>query len=436
MIKHSLKASSVLWFFILFGFFITFAQADVIEDSFSVDLDELNSKSPEIGTVIDQNNVDSFEQLLPPKLGELIKQGFYSIKIGVPISIRPHQAYIDASVKHIGTAKLDDKSGVVLNYTAGRPFPEPPELDDPRAGDKLAWNMRYTYAYDSGEVADFFWQYRDMHKEKIERTLSFYASSLRFMHRHVEQPVPALPRNPSQIYNTLYLKVISPPDLRGTQLLIQRMEDDTKQEQAWLYLATHRRVRRLASGQTTDAFLGSDIMIEDFLGYNGRIKDQRWTYKGTQWVLLPYFNHNEMPLVDVNHQQDGYRFVGFTGKADCFPDITWQVRKAYVLEAEPYDERHPLSKRLFYMDAQTMQPAYGNIFDRSGKLWKVAIAGFSHPDSHHPVNKGSGTPMIDVVSMIDIQAMHCTTLQFKAIVPRKKLKETDFTVQALRAKGR
>jgi Protein of unknown function (DUF1329) len=424
------------WVFIVLILFADFIHADVIEQSFSIDLEKIRSISPEAGTIINKDNVDSFTDILPPKLGELIKDGLYSITVGEPLSFRPHQAYIDASVLYLGATSLDEKPGVVLNYTAGRPFPEQPSLDDPRAGDKLAWNMRYTYAYDGGEVADFFWQYRDMHKEKIERTLSFYASSLRFMHRHVEEPLPALPRNPSKIFNALYLRVISPPDLRGTQLLIQRMEDDTKPEQAWLYLATHRRVRRLASGQTTDAFLGSDIMIEDFLGYNGRIKDQKWSYKGTEWVLLPFFKHNEMSLEEVNRQQDGYRFVGFHGKADCFPNVTWQLRKAYVLEAVPYDERHPLSKRLFYVDVQTMQPAYGNIFDRSGKLWKVAIAGFSHPDAHHPVNKGSGTPMIDVVSMIDIQAMHCTTLQFKAMLPHKKLRETDFTVQALRAKGR
>lgn len=46
-------------------------------------------------------------------------------------------------------------------------------------------------------------------------------------------------------------------------------EDDTAPEQAWMYLNTQRRVRRIATGQKTDAFLGSDIMIEDFLGYKG-----------------------------------------------------------------------------------------------------------------------------------------------------------------------
>lgn len=410
--------------------------AGVIEETFSIDENKTLSLNPPAGTVISKMNVSLFSEILVPKLDEMITQGFYELKVGSPVSLPPHQAYVSATEEHLGKTALDAKPGVILDYVAGRPFPETPSPDDPRAGDKLAWNMRYTYAYDSGEVKDFFWKYKDMRKEKLERTLSFYSSILRFKHRHVEEPVPDLPRNPSELYNALYLKVLSPPDLRNTQLLVHRLEDDTKQEQVWMYVANHRRVRRLASGQTTDAFLGSDIMIEDFLGYNGRIKDQKWTYIGEQWVLLPYFNHNEMPLVDINSQPDGYKFVGLTGKGKCFPDVSWHVRKAYVLDAEPYDERHPLSRRRFYVDAQTMQPAYGNIFDRSGKLWKIAIAGFSHPDTHHEINHGSGTPMIEVVSMIDIQSMHCTTLQFKAMLPTKRLKETDFTVQALRAKGR
>jgi hypothetical protein len=410
--------------------------ADLVEQAFSIDNERTTSLNPEVGTVIDASNINSYKNIVVSQLDEMITAGHYTIKIGEPVSVLPHHAYIEATIEHLGKTALDDKPGVVLNYVAGRPFPEAPSLDDSRAGDKLAWNMRYTYAYDSGEVNDFFWKYKDMRKEKIERTLSFYSSILRFKHRHVEEPVPDLPKNPSDLYNALYLKVLSPPDLRGTQLLVHRLEDDTKQEQVWMYVATHRRVRRLASGQTTDAFLGSDIMIEDFLGYNGRIKDQKWTYIGVEWKLLPYFNHDELPLVDINSQSDGYQFVGLTGKGKCFPDVTWHVRKVYVLDAEPHDEQHPLSKRRFYVDAQTMQPAYGNIYDRAGKLWKVAIAGYSHPDSHHPVNHGSGNAMIEVVSMIDIQAMHCTTLQFKAMLPTKRLKETDFTVQALRAKGR
>ncbi len=410
--------------------------ADIVERSFSIDREKMSSLNPAPGTVITKANVKAFSHILTPKFIDLISEEFLTIAVGEPLSFDPHPAYVEATERHLGKTRLGDKPGIILNYIAGRPFPREPQLDDPRAGDKLAWNFRYTYAYDGGEVASFYWQYKDIRKNKIERRLSFYASSLRFMHRHVQEPVPDLPGNPSQIFNALYLNVLSPPDLRGTQLLVQRLEDDTRQEQTWLYLATHRRVRRLASGQTTDAFLGSDIMIEDFLGYNGRIMDQKWTYKGEAWVLLPYFNHDQQQLEEAGHQQDGYKFVGFHGKGDCFPNVTWHVRKAYILEAEPYWKQHPLSKRRYYVDAQTMQPAYGHIFDRSGNLWKTGMGAYSHPDRHHPANHGSGAPVIDAASMIDIQAMHCTTLQFKATVSKKRLRETDFTVQALRAKGR
>jgi hypothetical protein len=68
----------------------------------------------------------------------------------------------------------------------------------------------------------------------------------------------------------------------NTQLLIQRAEDDLKLDNSWMYLGFQRRVRRLATGQTTDAFLGSDVMIEDFEGYNGRVSDMKWTFKGSR----------------------------------------------------------------------------------------------------------------------------------------------------------
>ena len=412
------------------------ASADVVEQSFAVDQEKTSSLNPVPGTVVTKENVASFSNILAPKLVDLISEEFLTITTGEAISFATHPAYAEATRHYIDTTELGEEPGIIRNYVAGRPFPREPQLDDPRAGDKLAWNLRYTYTYDSGEVASFYWQYKDIRRDKLERQLSFYASSMKFMHRHIQEPVPSMPRNPSQIYHALYLRVLAPPDLRGTQLLIQRLEDDTKQEQTWLYLASHRRVRRLASGQTTDAFLGSDIMIEDFLGYNGRIMDQKWTYKGETWVLLPFFNHDEQQLEEVGQQLDGFKFVGFHGKGDCFPNATWHVRKAYILEAEPYWKQHPLSKRRYYLDAQTMLPVYGHIFDRPGKLWKVAMAAYSHPDRHHPANHGSGVPVIDAAAVIDVQALHCTTLQFKAIIPEKEFRETDFTVQALRAKGR
>jgi hypothetical protein len=394
------------------------------------------AEPPAPGTVLDPSNVASYAEFIDETLVQLISEGKFTLEVTATESFAIHPEFAKATQAHAGTASLPDEPGVLLNYVSGRPFPESPSLDDPRAGDKLAWNLRYTYAGDAGKVEPFFWQYRNMKTGKIERELSFAAMTLRFKHRIVMEPVPDLPNNQSQIFNGLYLQVLDPSDIRNTQVLIHRLEDDTRQEEGWLYIGTQRRVRRLPTGQNTDSFLGSDIMIEDFLGYNGRIMDMQWRYLGTREVLLPFFRHNELDLSDRTSGTDDYRFVDFFGQGNCFPKIKWQFRTAYLIEAVPKWDQHPLSKRLYYIDAETFVPAYGRLYDNAGKLWKFAVAGYSHPDHHLAINKGTHVPVLDAVTMIDLQAEHCTTLQARTEINTTTNKASDFAVQALRTKGR
>ena len=395
----------------------------------------LANEPPPPGTVLDATNVASFAQFIDETLVELIGNGAFTLEVMHSEAFAPHPDYRQATAEYRGQAQLPDEPGVLLNYIAGRPFPEPPSREDPRAGDKLAWNLRYAYTGDAGQVEPFYWQYRNMKTAKVERELSFAATSLRYKHRVVMPPLPELPNNSAGIFNALYLRVLDPSDIRNTQVLIHRLEDDTKQEQAWLYLGTQRRVRRLPTGQNTDAFLGSDIMIEDFLGYNGRLMDMEWHYLGTKDVLLPFYRHNDIKLSE-RHAADGYRFVEFFGRGNCFPRIQWQYRTAYLVAAIPKWAQHPLSKRLYYIDAETFAPAYGRLYDSRGKLWKFAVAAYSHPDHHLPQNQGTHAPVFDAVTMIDLQAGHCTTLQARTEINSARPKPGDFAVQALRTKGR
>lgn len=390
--------------------------------------------APPAGTVIDEANVETYAEFLDETLVMLIKRGDFALEIAATEAFPPHPDYVALTAANAGKTKLGSAPGELIDYAGGRPFSEPPSAEDHRAGEKMAWNMRYLWSGDGGRIRPFYWQYRNMRQGKVERELSFEAMSMRFMHRTVTPPVPAITTNPSGIYNALYLRVVGPPDIRNTQLLIHRLEDDTRQEEGWLYLGTQRRVRRLPTGQNTDAFLGSDIMIEDFLGYNGRIMDMEWRYLGTREVLLPFFRHSELTLSE--RAQGDYNFVAFAGKGGCYPQIKWQFRTAYLMEAVPKWSEHPLSKRLYYVDAETFAPAYGRLYDNREKLWKFAIAGYSHPDHHLPANAGSHIPILDAVTMIDLQAEHCTTLQPRTEVSSVGIKASDFAVQALRARGR
>ncbi|WP_290705578.1 DUF1329 domain-containing protein [Amphritea sp.] len=390
------------------------------------------------GMTINQGNVEQFKEVLDPAMYEFIKAGDTEVKVGETTSFDLHSSYVNATKANLANVKLGANPGEISGSVAGRPFPEEPSLDDPRAGEKLAWNYKYGYNWgDSAAIMPFYWKFRNMETGKLERTLKFNFHFLNFTHRTEQAPTPAITPNPSNLFRGIYVQVLEPFDVKNTQLLIQRFEDDLKRDNAYLYLGFQRRVRRLSSGQVTDSFLGSDVMIEDFEGYNGRISDMKWTFKGARNMLVPMYNHNEMELDSESHKDDeGYQVVAFGGKGNCFPNVTYQLRKVYEVESASVDSNHPISKRQHFIDAQTFTIPRNITYDRKGDMWKSWSIGQAHPDHHLPQNKGKGVAIDDAFTMVDMQAQHCTTGQFKGIVDPKLTPESKMTVQNLRASGK
>ncbi len=389
------------------------------------------------GMTINKGNVAQFKEILDPAFYGFIEKGWAELKVGETTSFDLPASYIEATRQHMDKVQLGAKPGEISGAVAGRPFPQEPDASDPRAGEKLAWNFKYGYNWgDGAAVSPFYWKFRDMNSGKVERTIKFDFHYLNFTRRVDQDPKPAITPNPSQLFRGIYVKVQEPYDVRNTQLLMHRAEDDLKRDNSWLYMGFQRRVRRLATGQVTDAFLGSDLMIEDFEGYNGRISDMKWTYKGTRFMLMPFYNHNDLALDSETHKDsDGYQVVAFGGQGGCFPNITWQLRKVYEVESVPVEASHPLSKRVHYMDAQTFAVSRTISYDRKGAQWKTFTIGKAHPDHHLPKNKGTGVALDDSFSMIDVQAMHCTTGQFKGQVDPTLSPPEMFSVQHMRATG-
>lgn len=436
MLKHTLASLTLL------AASVSAAQAAAISESviqnsfYPYKNNTLAFPGLSVGMTINQGNVDQFKEILDPAMYTFIKNGDTDVTVGATTSFDLHPNYVEATRKYAGDTQLGAEVGEISGSIAGRPFPQEPSVDDPRAGEKLAWNFKYGYNWgDSATIAPFYWKFRDLKSGKVERTLNMNFHFLNFTHRTGQEPMPAITPNPSNLFRGTYMKVLEPFDMKNTQLLIHRFEDDAKRDNSYLYLGFQRRVRRLSSGQTTDAFLGSDFMIEDFEGYNGRIRDMKWTYKGTKNLLMPMYNHNEMALSDEYQDEDGYKLIALGGKGGCFPQVTYQLRKVYIVESEPTDNYHPISKRVHYMDAQTFTIPRNISYDRKGDLWKTFTIGQAHPDHHLPINKGSGVSLDDVGTMIDVQANHCTTGQFKGIVDPSLSPVDTFSVQHMRASG-
>ena len=391
----------------------------------------------ESGVVINQDNVDQFREIMDAALYRFIKDGWVEITTAPTTDFALSEDYVNATRNHSAGVKLLD-NGTLENVVAGRPFPEEPDINDPDAGQKLIWNYQYGFnAGDAERIYPFWWTFRDMRTDKVERIIKFDAKFMKWQQRVTFDPKPALEKNPSTIYRSLYMYAEEPFDIKNTQLLIHRYRDDLRRDDAWLYLGFQRRVRRLAAGQITDSFLGTDIMIEDFEGYNSRVTDYNWEYGGTRNLLVPFYHHNEMDLADepVN-DPDGYRFIEAHGKGNCFPKVTYQLRKIYLLNGYPKDSEHPLSKREINMDAQTSTMATLLIYDRKGDLWKWFPIGKAHSDYHLPGNRDKGVTLDDFASFIDVQALHCTTLQFKSLITNDGIDPKIFSVQNLRKSGR
>ena len=363
----------------------------------------------------------------------VIKNGWYQIKVGETLNFPNPKGYIEATRRNLGKTKLGEKVGQIEGFAGGRPFPEEPSTSDPRAGEKVAWNFKYGANWgDNAAIHPFYWKYRNMTTGQLERTVKFNFHFLNFKHRTDHAPIPEVTPNPANLYRAIYVQVLEPQDLKNTQLLIQKYEDDTKFDDAYLYLGFQRRVRRLAAGQVTDSFLGSDLMIEDFEGYESRVSDMQWKFVGTKNLLMPYYKHNDVKLSDEFKEDDGYKYVSFTGQGECFPDITWQLRKVHIVEAIPVNSNHPVSKRIMHFDAQVYGASRTLVYDRKGELWKSWTIGKAHPDFHLPVNKGTGVALDDSFSMVDVQAKHCTTGQFKGKVDPKLSPANLFQVQNMR----
>ena len=67
---------------------------------------------------------------------------------------------------------------------------------------------------------------------------------------------------------------MSPADVRNTALLSYDYDDDAKDDDNWLFLPALRKVKRIASGNKKDSFMGSDFSYHDMNG----LKIEDWDY--------------------------------------------------------------------------------------------------------------------------------------------------------------
>ena len=410
------------WFVscVVFGAFASVAQAQENgRERILEDFSPYREGSPQVegiqpGLKIDATNAAVASAVLPPEILTYLAAGDFSISVQETTDLQLRQAFIDATLAHHGGVVVGE--GELQNYVAGRPFPVL-QADDPQAGLKAVWNLRYR---DQGDDAQM-WATNSLVNSNgnTERSQSFAFFSLYGMHR--PDSAKNVPQWEKQgIYTKQYTRMLAPSDSEGNQILSVQPDSDLLPHDQWAYDPKTRRTRKIVYTPYISPGRGV-VLIEDRSGFLGHIHAYDWKYVREQTILTPGPIRASAPT--------------WGGRGNWYLVDPWELRRAVVVEATP-KIAHPLySRRILYIDVQTSLPLFSFTYDHDGEHKRSFLMVARHPE-FNPWGNTEGAAQIAAQASIDYQLERANNFQITKILLNRALPPSQFTVMTLMLRGK
>ena len=332
--------------------------------------------------VYGQDRVADFAAYLPAGYAEEFDFAELQVEISPTADYRPHRVYREATEKFAGQAQIGN-NGQLENYTAGRPFSaeQISSANERDAGFMVAWNHIHRWqnvGYRNEAVVSYIEPTADgvgrdllpgmRGGGQVTRHLSM------FYHRVYLSGLATMPENgyrmdvdgSDSLLFKEYIEMLSPFDIAGLKLVLERPLDQSLGDQVNSYLPTERRVRRLSAKERSDSWLGTNWTLDDFEGYSGLVMDNDWRFMGTKVIFH---------VASSQHAEPQYH-----GPMSTIPFDRWQLRPAFVVEAVPRWDGHPYGRRLLFIDQQTYSVMMTMVFDRDDRLLKIMTTVYTYSD--------------------------------------------------------
>ncbi len=337
------------------------------------------------GDVINKDNYDKAQGLLPDAVLNWVKKGDATLEVG-QLNFNPAEFMPPSCVEGLAindgkydvdadSVLVDKQTGKSPDFVVGMPFPK---IDpaDPKAGPKIMYNKAY-YTYAVGNLVVPFQALWVGRTTKVERELN-----CDYLVYVMDGWTGAKGQNnPDNIEMYSVIRILAPFDIAGTNVLTWRYRDK-RPDSTFTYVPAIRRVRRMSPANRSDAFVGSDFTVDDAWGYAGKVNAFEWKVLKKTDQLVPFWTKDPQALTQnskgeyetsksVKISNWGFQRENWTG-APWFPmDLVWVKRPTYILEIKAKDPYYNYGVQYLWVDAEFFQPTFKVIHDRSGAYWKV-----------------------------------------------------------------
>jgi len=186
-----------------------------------------------------------------------------------------------------------------------------------------------------------------------------------------------------------------PGSVKGLAILTWTYIDPKKEQDAWLWLPSLRKIRRISQSQADDSFLGSDFTTEE-------ITIRRW-------------------------EDETYEIVGeekFKGYQCEFDGKTYyEGLDCYIVEAKPKGKDWYYSKRIVWVDKNTGANIFDEIYDPAGRKARTIFREYQeYPKGYLPQT---------LLECKNLRTGHRTAVTFDEIKFDSGLQEGFFTEKTL-----
>ena len=379
----------------------------------------LSEVSP--GDVLDKTNWEKAEGLVPDELLGWIKKGDFVLQVGElsykACDYQPPYA-LQASTDNMGRYGLDEDDWIVEKETGrrveqmiGHPFPVI-DWDDPKVAEMIMYNRNYTQYIGGNVLAPFSTDY--------VKSSGYGRSTKGLMHNLVMDgnPESLARRNPDRVEKYQIFLARSPYDIAGTAVMTWRYFDPQKQDNTFAFVPAIRRVRRMSSGNRSDALFGSDFSVDDAGGYDGKVTAMEWKFLRKQEALVPFPSSTPARIVEgeeggwqssenTEEMIYGYQKEGWQGASWAPVNWIWVKQPVYVLETKAKDPYYSYGIQHIWVYAETWNIVYKTVNDKAGKYWKTFMGQPRHFESE---DKAFRLTYIGDQIVIDERSEHATLI--------------------------